>query len=101
MKNYLYTVLIEKERNKLIQASKKHGMTSRETIRASQQLDQILNLFQHKLIEQAEEQFKERFSETGEVQTETIQSTVENVLEEDPFHFLEDYHPKFTNMSCK
>ncbi|MFD2680893.1 aspartyl-phosphate phosphatase Spo0E family protein [Bacillus seohaeanensis] len=51
MKCLVFTVLVEKSREKLVYVSKRYGLTSKETIQASQQLDQILNLSSNQLIE--------------------------------------------------
>jgi hypothetical protein len=42
----MFEMAIEKSRNRMIQLAFRHGFAAKETVKASQHLDQLLNLIQ-------------------------------------------------------
>ncbi|WP_108671374.1 aspartyl-phosphate phosphatase Spo0E family protein [Peribacillus acanthi] len=51
MESLVFTVLVENSRENLFKVSQKYGLAAKQTIKASQELDKILNLLNHKSLE--------------------------------------------------
>jgi hypothetical protein len=43
----MFVIVIEKKRNRMIEMAYQYGFTAKQTVKASQHLDKLLNLVQH------------------------------------------------------
>lgn len=58
MKVKLIQLAVEKKRNQMIQTAKKTGFTSNETLKLSQELDEMMNVFIPPTIDFSRESYK-------------------------------------------